>query len=59
MMRLIRLESDIRQVLATDAQILNAKALLGCLYKYEGNGLSDFQTFGLSSSQMRRFLADG
>ncbi len=30
------------------------KALLGCLYKYEGNGLSDFQTFGLFSPQMHR-----
>jgi len=31
-------------ILATDAQILNGKALLGCLYKHEGNGLSDFRT---------------
>lgn len=27
--------------LLAKALILNAKAILGCLYKFEGNGLSD------------------
>ena len=41
--------------MATDAQVLNGKALLGYLYKYEGNGLSDFRTFGLSSPRRTDF----
>ncbi len=34
--------TDFRTLFAIDAQVLNGKALLGCLYKYEGNGLPDF-----------------